>query len=74
MGKELKLIIKEQVTGREATPWLEPYRDRFAKAAQEASKELQGTKLKGAAKVMKFNQLVGEKLRSPSRSQGRESP
>jgi hypothetical protein len=70
--KELKLILKEQVVGREATPWLEPHRERFAKAAHEAAIELQGTKLKGAARIQAFNRRIAEKLRP--QSQGLESP
>jgi len=68
--KELQIVIRNQPKGRQATPWLDPYRERFAKAAHEASKELADTKLKGAAKVQAFNLLIAEKLRS----QGSGSP
>lgn len=63
--KELQLVIRNQPKGREATPWLDPHRKRFAQAAHEAKKELEGTKLKGADKVQAFNRLVAEKLRGP---------
>ena len=69
MSKELQIVIRNQAKGREATPWLEPYRERFTRASKEAAKELRGTKLRGADKVKRFNSLVGEKLR-----QGPESP
>lgn len=68
--KELQIVIRNQAKGREATPWLNSYRERFAQAAREAKKELEGTKLKGADKVRRFNSLVGEKFRS----QGPVSP
>lgn len=63
-NKELQIVIRNQPKGREATPWLEPYRVRFSKAAKEAAREMEGTKLKGADRVRVFNRLVGEKLRS----------
>ena len=63
MPKELQIVIRNQAKGREATPWLNPYRERFAQAAREAKKELEGTKLRGADKVQAFNRLVGEKCR-----------
>lgn len=62
--EELQIVIRNQRKGRQATPWLEPYRERFAKAAHEAKKEMEGTKLKGAARVEAFNRLVSQKLRS----------
>jgi hypothetical protein len=67
MGSELQLVIRNQPKGREATPWLEPYRERFSQAAKEAAAELKGTKLKGEARVRAFNNLIKEKL---SQSQG----
>ena len=68
MSFELQLVLRNQKKGREATPWLEPYRERFSKAAHEASVELKGTKLKGAAKVQALNRLVSQKLRGESGS------
>lgn len=65
MPNELQIVIRKQAKGREATPWLNPYRERFAQAAREAATELKGTKLKGADKIQEFNRRVGEKLRSP---------
>lgn len=70
MSSELEIVIRKQAKGRDATPWLNPYREHFAQAAREAAKELEGTKLRGAARVLEFNRRVGEKLRSP----GPESP
>ena len=64
MGKQLKLILKTQLVGREATPWLEPYRERFGKAAKEAAQEIKGTELTGAAKVQLLNRLISEKLKN----------
>lgn len=61
---ELVISLRKSRKGR-PTPWLDVHRDRFAQAAREAKKELEGTKLKGADKVRLFNSLVGEKLRSP---------
>ena len=62
--EELQIVIRNQPKGREATPWLEPYRERFAKAAREAAKELKRSKVRGADKVRLFNSLVSQKLRS----------
>jgi hypothetical protein len=63
MEEQLQIVIRKQAKGREATPWLDPYRERFAQAAREAAEELEGTKLKGAAKIQAFNRRVAEKLR-----------
>ena len=63
MGKQLTLILKNQAKGREATPWLELYRERFGKAAREAAQEIKGTELTGAAKVQLLNRLISEKLK-----------
>lgn len=64
MSSELQIVIRNQRKGRQATPWLDPYRERFSKAAKEAAKEMEGTKLRGADKVRLFNSLVAEKCRS----------
>ena len=64
MPKELKIILRETPVGLEPTPKQSAQRERFAKAAREATKELQGTKLRGAAKIQEFNRRVGEKIRS----------
>jgi hypothetical protein len=63
MSKKLKIILKEQPVGRAMTPWLEPYRDKFAKAAKEVAAELKDTKLKGAAKIRAFNTRMSQKLK-----------
>lgn len=70
MEEELEIVVRKQAKGRRATPWLDVHRERFSKAAREAGEELKGTKLRGAARVLEFNQRVAEKLRSP----GPESP
>ena len=62
MPKELRLYLRNQTVGREATPWLDGQRARFAKAAQEASLEMKDTKLRGTKRVLKFNALIKEKL------------
>jgi len=62
MPKELKLILKQQPIGREETPWLEPQREKFARAAKEAAQELKDSRLKGAAKVRSFNARMSQKL------------
>lgn len=59
----LKLILKEQPDDPH-TPAQVNQRERFARAAKEAKEELKGKKLKGAAKVRAFNQLISEKLHS----------
>lgn len=63
MGSHLRLILKNQATGREATPWLDSYRERFGKAAKEAAKELKDSPLKGADKVRAINARISEKLK-----------
>ena len=63
MPKELKLILKEQPIGREATPWLEPQREKFAQVARECSEAFKDSKLKGAAKVRAMNRWMAERLR-----------
>lgn len=66
MSKQLKIILKNQPVGRDATPWLEPQREKFAKAAKEAAQELKDSRLKGAAKVRAFNSRMREKLKMES--------
>ncbi len=60
--KELQIVIRNQSKGREATPWLDPYRKRFTEAAEAASLEMKDTKLKGADRVRAFNRLISQKL------------
>ena len=63
MSGELIISLRKSRKG-EPMPWLEPYQVRFAQAAKEAAAELRDTKLKGAARVRKFNSLVSEKLKA----------
>jgi len=63
MSKQLKIILKNQPVGRDATPWLEPQREKFAKAAKEAAQELKDSRLKGAARVRSFNARISQKLK-----------
>jgi len=63
MSKQLKIILKNQPVGRDATPWLEPQREKFAQAAKEAAQELKDSQLKGAAKVRAFNSRMSQKLK-----------
>ncbi len=64
MSKELKLILKEQPVGREATPWLNPQREKFAQVAKECKKAFKDSKLKGAAKILAMNAWMAERLKS----------
>ncbi len=61
---ELVISIRKSRKGH-PTPWLDASRERFKKAATEAGKELRDTDLRGAARVIKFNSLVKEKLQAP---------
>ena len=63
MSKELKLVLRETPTGRESTPWLDPYREKFAQVAREVAQEMKGTKLRGAARVRAFNARISERLK-----------
>lgn len=63
MGKELKLILKNQPVGRESTPWLEPQREKFAQVAKECKEAFKDSKLRGAAKVRAMNAWMSERLR-----------
>ena len=64
MGKELRLILKEQPVGREQTPWLDPHREKFARVAEECKEAFKDTKLRGAAKIIAMNQWMSERLKS----------
>jgi len=64
MAKELKLFLKEQPTGREETPWLEPQREKFAQAARECKEAFKDSKLRGAARVLAMNRWMSERLKS----------
>jgi hypothetical protein len=63
MPRVLKLILRETPIGREATPWLELQRERFAQVAKEVAQELKGSKLKGADKIRAMNRLMSQKLK-----------
>jgi len=63
MPKQLKIILKTQPVGREETPWLEPQREKFARAAKEVAQEFKDSKLKGAAKIRAMNARISQKLR-----------
>ena len=63
MSKELRLILRETPLGREATPWLEPQREKFARVAKECSQAFRHSKLRGAAKIRAMNAWTSNKLR-----------
>jgi len=64
MGKELRLILKEQPVGREETPWLDPQREKFTRVARECKEAFKDSKLRGAAKIMAMNRWMSERLKS----------
>ena len=68
MPKELKLILRETPTGREATPWLDSQRDKFSKVARECKEEFKDSKLKGEAKIRAMNAFMSQRLRDADRS------
>jgi len=63
MPRELKLVLRETPIGREATPWLNPQRERFSKVARECREEFKDSKLRGEAKVRAMNRFMSERLR-----------
>jgi len=65
MPKELKLILRETPVGLLPTPKQSAQRERFTQAAREVAEEMQGTKLKGAARVRAFNARVSQRLKTP---------
>ena len=64
MAKVLKLILREMPVGREATPWLDPQREKFAQVAKECKEAFKASKLRGAAKIRAMNAWMSERLRS----------
>ncbi len=64
MADDLVISIRKSRKGH-PTPWLDEYRGKFKKAAQQAGAEMQNTDLRGAARVVAFNRRVSEILRSP---------
>jgi len=63
MSKELKIILRETPIGREATPWLDPQREKFAQVARECKEAFKDSKLKGAAKIIAMNAWMSERLK-----------
>ena len=60
---ELRLVIRDTPTGREATPWLNPQREKFTRVTKEVAAEMKNTKLRGPARVRAFNARVSQRLR-----------
>ena len=67
MSKELKIILRETPVGLTPTPKQAAQRERFAQATKEVAGEMEGTKLKGAARVRAFNARVSQKLKAPQK-------
>lgn len=65
MASELKLVLRDTPTGREATPWLDPQRDKFTQVARECKEAFKDSKLKGEAKIRAINAFMSQRLRSP---------
>ena len=67
MPSELKLVLRETPTGRDATPWLDPQREKFTRVARECKEAFKDSKLKGEAKIRAMNQFMSQRLREPER-------
>lgn len=67
MPSELKLILRETPTGRDATPWLDPQRDKFTRVARECREKFKDSKLKGEAKIRAMNAFMSQRLLEPER-------
>ena len=65
MATELKLVLRETLTGRESTPWLDPQREKFARVARECKEAFKDSRLRGAAKIRAMNQFMAQRLRQP---------
>ncbi len=63
MAKEYKLILRKQPVGREATPWLDAQREKFARVAGECKEAFKDSKLRGADKVRAMNRWMSERLK-----------
>ena len=63
MSKELKIILRETTIGREATPWLEPQREKFTRVARECKEHFKDSKLRGADKIRAMNAWMSERLK-----------
>ena len=72
MPKVPKLILRNQPVGREATPWLEPQRERLAQLAKECSLVFKDTKLKGAAKIRALNHWMSQRLKGEDKWHSQE--
>ncbi len=66
MSKQLKLILRETTTGRDATPQLDPQRDKFTRVAGECKEKFKDSKLKGEAKIRAMNAFMSQRLREPA--------
>jgi len=64
VAKQLQLIIRNQPIGREATPWLDPQREKFAQVAKEMKEAFKDSKLRGADKIRAMNRWMSERLKS----------
>ena len=67
MPSELKLVLRETPTGRDATPWLDPQREKFTRVARECKEAFKDSKLKGEAKIRAMNQFMSQRLRELER-------
>ena len=64
MPKELKIILRETPIGLPPTPKQSAQREKFARAARAVAEEMEGTKLKGTARVRAFNTRVSQYLKT----------
>ena len=65
MTKEFKIILRVTPSGLPPTPKQAAQREKFAVAARAAAKDLKGAKLRGAARVIAFNEKVRQYLKTP---------
>ncbi len=65
MPREMKIVLRETTTGREATPWLDPRREKFTRVSGECKEAFKDSKLKGEAKIRAMNQFMSNHLREP---------
>ena len=64
MPSELKIVLRETQTGREATPWLDPQRDKFTRVARECKEAFKDSRLRGEAKIRAMNAFMSQRLKS----------
>ena len=67
MASELKLVLRETTTGREAAPWLDPQREKFTRVARECKETFKDSPLRGEAKIRAMNAFMSQRLREPER-------